>query len=105
MFVNLKLWVEFTVYIAVIGKNLNLVSKQSISFNRMTFVDKLYTERVTIDTDLQFFNQFESGGFENIVIAEVKKDRSNNSSKFTRIAKGQYISPTRCASRQILYLC
>ena len=29
------------------------------------------------------------------VIAEVKKERSSNSSKFTRIAKGQYISPTR----------
>ena len=65
------------------------------SFSRITFVDKLKTERLTIDLDLNFSNEEKSGSFGNIVVAEVKKERVAQSSKFKVIAKEHRILPVR----------
>ena len=83
-------------YIAeIIGKELVLTPQHWINFSRITFVNKLYTERLTIDLDLKFSNNSGHGGFENVIIAEIKKERSSQSSKFTYIAKKYHILPTR----------
>ncbi|MBF25501.1 MAG: transporter [Flavobacteriales bacterium] len=79
----------------IIGKKMNLIAHQWINFNRVTLVDKLNKERLTIDLNLNFSNKFKSEDHSDIVIAEVKQDKSNNMSFFTRIAKKNNIKPTR----------
>tara|TARA_Y100001954_G_C15774753_1_gene586353 strand:- start:259 stop:1005 length:747 start_codon:yes stop_codon:yes gene_type:complete len=80
---------------SAIGRDLSLIAQHWINFNRITLVDKLNTERITIDLDLNYSNDSQSGSLDNIIIAEVKKDRSSQSSKFTYIAKEYHIIPTR----------
>lgn len=79
----------------VIGEELNLIPQHWVNFDRVTLVDKMNTERVTIDLNLKFLNNTNSGSFEQIVVAEIKKERSGNSSKFTRLAKKMHIFPVR----------
>ena len=76
-----------------IGDNLNLFPQHWINFNRITFVNKERTERVTIDLDLCFSNDASSGGFDDLVIAEIKQDRAGQTSYFKRLLKKMYISP------------
>ena len=78
-----------------IGKELVLTPQHWINFRRITFVNKSYTERLTIDLDLNFSNNSIHGSFENVIIAEIKKERSSQSSKFTYIAKKYHILPTK----------
>ena len=78
-----------------IGQKLCLVPQQWIYFDRITFVDKMFTERLTIDINLKFSYASSLDNFENIVIAEIKKDKSTSSSFFTQIAKKNHIFPTR----------
>ncbi len=80
---------------STIGKDLTLIAQHWINFKRITFVDKLNTERITIDLNLNYSDDSQSGSLDNIIIAEVKKDRSSQSSKFTYIAKKYHITPTR----------
>jgi len=79
----------------VIGQKIDLCSQQWINFNRITFVDKLRTERLTIDLDLTFSDEFSSGKFSDVIIAEIKTSRLSNGSKFTSIAKECGIYPFR----------
>ena len=79
----------------IIGTKLNLIPQQWVNFNRITFVDKLKTERLTIDLDLNFSNEVSAGDFKEIVVAEIKQDRFTKSSQFVRFAKMQNISPIR----------
>ena len=79
----------------ITGQDLILKPKQWINFSRITFADKLKTERLTIDLDLNFSNEEKSGSFGNIVVAEVKKERVAQSSKFKVIAKEHRILPVR----------
>tara|TARA_B100001250_G_C19670710_1_gene731359 strand:+ start:209 stop:955 length:747 start_codon:yes stop_codon:yes gene_type:complete len=78
-----------------IGKELVLIPQHWINFRRITFVNNLHTERLTIDLDLNFSNKSIHGSFENVIIAEIKKERSSQSSKFTYIAKKYHILPTK----------
>lgn len=77
------------------GKNLSLSAKQFIRFSRITFVHKTQKERLTIDLDLQYEQNAIKGNLQNVVIAEVKQERSSRSSDFIRIAKELHILPTR----------
>ena len=70
-----------------IGKEISLFPQQWIYFDRLTFVDKMFTERLTIDLNLKYSIISSSDSFENIVIAEVKKDKSTSSSQFSKLAK------------------
>ncbi len=79
----------------VIGKKMDLMPQQWVVFNRITFVDKSYTERLTIDLNVEFSKKQKSGSFHNIVVAEIKTERSNVSSVFKAIAKEKYIKPIR----------
>ena len=76
-----------------IGNNISLIPQHWINFNRITFVNKGRTERITIDLDLCFSSDTDSGSFDDLVIAEIKQDRSGQSSYFKRLLKKMYISP------------
>lgn len=80
---------------SVVGNEICLESKQWINFKRITFVDKSKKERLTIDLDLTFYNKNKSGSLQDLVIAEVKTDKSSNGSKFIRIAKECGVYPFR----------
>ena len=91
-----KLSLEHIDYINnTIGHDLNLFPQHWIGFNRVTFVNKERTERVTIDLDLHFSNDNNSGSFGDLVIAEIKQDRAGHTSYFKRLLKKMYISPVR----------
>ena len=79
----------------IIGSHLQLSAKQWINFSRITFVHKKQKERMTMDIDLTYMNEVESGDLKNIIIAEVKKERVSRSSDFMRIAKEMSILPMR----------
>lgn len=52
------------------------------SYKRITLINKTFTERLTIDLDLQFYNADKSNkvGIENVIIAELKQEHINKSS-------------------------
>lgn len=79
----------------IIGKPLQVSAKQWINFSRLTFVHKTQKERLTIDINLSFENEKESGDLRDIVIAEVKQERISRKSDFIRIAKEMSILPMR----------
>ena len=79
----------------IIGKPLDVNAKQWINFSRLTFVHKTQKERLTIDINLSFENEKESGDLRDIVIAEVKQERMSRKSDFMRIAKEMSILPMR----------
>ena len=79
----------------IIGSPLQLSAKQWINFSRITFVHKKQKERMTMDIDLTYMNEVESGDLKNIIIAEVKQERVSRSSDFMRIAKEMSILPMR----------
>jgi len=79
----------------IIGKSMNVSSKQWINFSRITFVHKTQKERLTMDVNLTFGNANDKGDMKHIVIAEVKQERMSRSSDFIRIAKEMYILPIR----------
>ena len=79
----------------IIGSKLELNPKQWINFSRITFVHKVQKERLTVDINLTFANDNNSGDLKKIVIAEVKQERMSRSSDFMRIAKDLHILPVR----------
>ena len=79
----------------ILGKELDIESKQWINFSRITLVHKVQTERLTIDIDLTFEYQKRSGDLKHLIIAEVKQERMSRSSDFMRIAKELHILPIR----------
>ena len=79
----------------IIGTTLDVESKQWINFSRMTFVHKVYKERLTIDLNLNFKYGDQNLDMKDIVIAEVKQERVSRSSDFMRITKEMSILPMR----------
>ena len=59
-----------------IGSPINVNPKQWINFSRITFVHKKQKERMTMDIDLTYMNNTESGDLKNIIIA-LGKTRKN----------------------------
>ena len=58
----------------IIGTTLDVESKQWINFSRMTFVHKVYKERLTIDLNLNFKYGDQNLDMKDIVIAEGKQE-------------------------------
>lgn len=63
-----------------------LVPSIQINYNRITLVNKLLPERVTIDVNLEMINDSKNHSFTNLVIAEVKQDKLSNT-KFIELMK------------------
>lgn len=70
-----------------------LVPALTVSYTRMTFVNRDRTERVTIDTDLAYQHEQKGEAFPKLVIAELKQTRSKNS-LFQGIMLDQHLSET-----------
>lgn len=61
------------------------------NFSRITLVNNERTERVTIDLQLQFINNYTSKKLEDIVIIEVKQSKQNEPSKLLQALKKEQI--------------
>jgi hypothetical protein len=65
------------------------------SFHRLTLVNKVSNERLTLDFDLNFKWKDQSTHFSNLIIAELKQENLDRSSPFFSIMKAQTIRPYR----------
>ena len=79
----------------VLGEKLNLIPQHRNKFERLTLVHKINKERLTIDINFQYQNKIKKGGYEQLVIAEVKQEKKSRSSDFIRIIKQAGIHPSR----------
>ena len=80
---------------AIVGGNNILTSQQTVNFHRMTFVHKKNLERLTIDINLSYSFKTHNGQFKNLVIAELKKNKSQSNSNFKKILKKHKVQPLR----------
>lgn len=69
--------------------DLNLTLKNN--FNRITLVDKDFTERITIDTNLTYTENDKELHFGNFAIIEVKQSKRNNNSAISAYLKEKHI--------------
>ncbi len=65
------------------------------SFHRMTLVNKVENERLTLDFDLTFKWESHSQNFNNLIIAELKQETVNRNSAFFALMKTKCIRPYR----------
>lgn len=68
----------------------SLEAKLWVNYSRITLVNKTSPERVTIDVDLTFKNNTTDKVIQNLVIAEVKQDKAQESS-FIRLMKKNHV--------------
>ncbi len=80
---------------SILEQNNTLLSQQTIYFQRMTFVHNNNLERLTIDINLSYSYKNQKGEFKNLVIAELKKGKSQPTSDFKKILKKNNINPLR----------
>lgn len=67
----------------------DLVPTLSTIFDRITLVSKINCERITIDFNLRFINETKEKLIDNCVIVEVKRNREEVFSKFSRTIKSK----------------
>lgn len=65
------------------------------SFHRITLVGKEINERLTLDFNIQFKWDKEVQDFDNLIIAELKQERTDRNSPFFEIMKREGIRPYR----------
>jgi hypothetical protein len=65
------------------------------SFHRMTLVNKLENERLTLDFDVTFKWEGQTKNFKNLIIAELKQETVNRNSAFFALMKEKCIRPYR----------
>lgn len=63
-----------------------------VYFNRMTLVDRAFTERVTIDTGLSYSFRGKSISLPGLTIAEVKKERHGSRSAASKLFRGNHMN-------------
>lgn len=73
------------------GEDLEL--KMSNAFNRITLCNKDFTERITIDTSIRFFNEKKIIKKPFLAIIEVKQGKSGNYSQTIQVLKKHQIRP------------
>jgi len=62
-------------------------------FDRITLAGKNHIERITIDTNIRFKNDLNEVNIPQLIIIEVKRDKSNGISPFTKILRSKRIRP------------
>ena len=72
---------------------LTLSPSLSNSFYRVTLVNSIYRERVTLDLMIHFKNETHEKGLEQVVIAEVKQEHHYYDSAFKRLMQRERIFP------------
>jgi VTC domain len=70
-----------------IGKEVKLESKLFNTFDRITLVNKVEKERLTIDLNLAFKTKERTANYNHLVIAELKQERIDRESLFYRLMK------------------
>lgn len=70
-------------------------TKVTVDYKRITLVDKGFTHRVTIDTHLFFKNEYDEITADNLVIIEIKKERSSGITNIESILKKIRVYPYR----------
>jgi len=65
------------------------------SFHRITLVNKIENERLTLDFDLTFKWETHTQSFKNLIIAELKQESVNRNSAFYSLMKLKSIRPYR----------
>jgi hypothetical protein len=65
------------------------------SFQRMTLVNKVENERLTLDFDVTFKWEGRTKNFSNLIIAELKQESVNRNSAFFALMKEKCIRPYR----------
>ncbi|MCX9011886.1 MAG: polyphosphate polymerase domain-containing protein [Candidatus Methanoperedens sp.] len=68
----------------------SLIPKLWVNYSRITLVNKFSRERLTIDVNLNFRNEAANKYFNNLVIAEVKQEKSSPS-PFIRVMRQNHI--------------
>jgi len=80
---------------SVIPKDIDLKAVMWNSFHRITLVNKIENERLTLDFDLTFRWEEKTEKFDNIIIAELKQETVNRNSAFFALMKTINIRPYR----------
>jgi len=74
-----------------------------VYYYRITFVSKLFNERITFDVGLSFKKDEEKASYPNLVIAELKQDKSTKSFAFSILRKHRI--PNISISKYCLGIC
>lgn len=74
-----------------------LTKTTGVNFRRITLVDHNFTERLTIDLQLQVHSSHKMESFNNLVIIELKQDKSSTSSTVSRILRDLRIKKQGCS--------
>jgi hypothetical protein len=80
---------------SVIPKDVDLKAVMWNSFHRITLVNKIENERLTLDFDLMFRWEEKTEQFDNVIIAELKQETVNRNSAFFALMKTINIRPYR----------
>lgn len=75
----------------------DLSQKTMVNFKRLTLVDHNFTERITIDVDLQTSSKNSNANFEKLVILELKRDKSNKHSHAEQMLRDLRIFKQSCS--------
>jgi len=91
----------------VIPREIDLTQKLWNSFHRITLVNKIDTERLTLDIGLGFQWNEKDLSLDNIIIGEVKQEKVNRNSPFMKLLKENGVRPMRvskyCVGAKLLY--
>ena len=79
----------------IMGTDDALVAKHWNKFSRITLVNKLIEERLTIDLGITFEAEQRQSQLDDTVIAEVKQEKVNYASTFMRVIKKHGVRPFR----------
>ena len=79
----------------IMGTDDALVPKHWNKFSRITLVNKLIKERLTIDLGITFEAEERQSQLDDTVIAEVKQEKVNYASTFMRVIKKHGVRPFR----------
>ncbi len=66
-----------------------------VYFKRITLANKELTERVTIDTELNFVKDQSSASYHNLIIVEIKQNSFDKNSKILKTLKDLGVSPNK----------
>lgn len=80
---------------SIIPKEHHLHAVMWNSFHRLTLVNKVENERLTLDFDLSFKWENHLQNFDNLIIAELKQETVNRNSAFYALMKTKQIRPYR----------
>ncbi len=79
----------------IIKENKILKASLENNFKRITLVGKELHERLTLDVDVQFTWNGETHEMDNLIIAELKQERTNRDSPFFKVMRNLQIRPYR----------